>query len=199
MATANAINADTAGIVTYNGTGTFSATSVTNHAILVGGASNAITSIPLTNGQLAIGSTGVDPVAATLTAGTGITIANSAGTITLNSAGGGLTTTAQTASFSAAVNNSYICSGSAATVVATLPATAALGDVVEIIGLFSSTHQWQLAVSGTGKISLGTLQGAATGSLTSTNVSDSVLVKCVTASPNPNWQAVYAVGNLTVA
>ncbi|MBX7153313.1 MAG: hypothetical protein K1X91_00005 [Bacteriodetes bacterium] len=39
----------------------------------------------LTNGQLLIGSTGAAPVAATLTGGTGISISNNAGSITINS------------------------------------------------------------------------------------------------------------------
>ena len=40
-----------------------------------------------TNGQLPIGSTGADPVLATLTAGTGISITNGAGSITIASSG----------------------------------------------------------------------------------------------------------------
>src|SRR6267154_4638942 len=44
---------------------------------------------PLTNGQLAIGSTGATPVGATLTAGSGITISNGAGSITISGSGGG--------------------------------------------------------------------------------------------------------------
>lgn len=43
---------------------------------------------PLTDGQLAIGSTGGPPQASTLTAGPGITISNSPGTVTISSAGG---------------------------------------------------------------------------------------------------------------
>ena len=37
MATNNAINAKTAGLQTYDGAGTFSATSVTQHSVAVGG------------------------------------------------------------------------------------------------------------------------------------------------------------------
>jgi len=44
----------------------------------------------LTNGQLAIGSTGVAPVAATLTAGPGIAITNGAGSISIQLVGGGV-------------------------------------------------------------------------------------------------------------
>jgi len=40
---------------------------------------------PLTNGQLVVGSTGASPVAATLTGGTGISVSNGAGSITIAS------------------------------------------------------------------------------------------------------------------
>lgn len=87
MVTSNAINADSTGLVRYNGTGTFDAVTVTQHDVLIGAASNGITSLALTNGQLAIGSTGADPVAAGLTAGTGVTITPAAGSITIAATG----------------------------------------------------------------------------------------------------------------
>ena len=63
---------------------------LTNHALVVGQGTTAIATIaPLNNGQLAIGSTGVDPVPATLTAGANVTITNAAGSITIASTGGG--------------------------------------------------------------------------------------------------------------
>lgn len=83
MATNNAINLKSAGIAKYDGNGTFSGISVTNHALLVGASSNGITSVPLTNGQLPIGSTGNDPVAAQLTS-TGGTINWTFGPGTIN-------------------------------------------------------------------------------------------------------------------
>lgn len=43
-----------------------------------------------TNGQIPIGSTGADPVLATITAGSGITIVNGAGSITISTAGADL-------------------------------------------------------------------------------------------------------------
>lgn len=45
MATENAINLSSSGIVRYDGAGTFAASSVTQHDLLIGGASNAITSV----------------------------------------------------------------------------------------------------------------------------------------------------------
>ena len=61
----------------------------TNHGLPIGaGSSSAITwTAAPTNGQLLIGSTGVDPVLATLTAGSGITITNGAGSISISTAG----------------------------------------------------------------------------------------------------------------
>ena len=69
--------------VANGGTG---ATSLTDGGILLGSGTGAVTvtSQP-TNGQLIIGSTGNDPVLATLTDGTGITITEGAGTITIAS------------------------------------------------------------------------------------------------------------------
>lgn len=45
MVTSNSINANTTGVVAYNGSGNFTASPVTNHNVLVGGASNSITSV----------------------------------------------------------------------------------------------------------------------------------------------------------
>ena len=199
MSTGNAINADSVGIVRYDGAGVFGADTVTLHAPVVGGASNALTSILLTNGQLLIGSTGVDPVASTLTAGTGVSIVNAAGSITLNAAGGGLTWSTQTTTpVTATVNSGIIANTSAATLVITLPSSAAIGDTVEVMGL-SATQQWQVVRAGTGVIFFGNALATAI-SLTSTLPHDSVTLRCIIASgTNPTWQVVASIGNLTVA
>lgn len=67
-------------------------TGTTDHAPQIGNATGSLTSLgPLTDGQLIIGSTGVDPVAASLTSTDGsVTITPGAGTIDLAAAGGGL-------------------------------------------------------------------------------------------------------------
>lgn len=72
------------GVVTANGASAITANTVTNHGILIGGASNAVSSLGVaTNGQIPIGSTGVDPVLATITAGSGISVTNGAGSISI--------------------------------------------------------------------------------------------------------------------
>jgi trimeric autotransporter adhesin len=61
---------------------------LTLHSLLLGNGTSAITSLGVaTNGQLPIGSTGSNPVLATITAGSGITVTNGAGTITLAATG----------------------------------------------------------------------------------------------------------------
>lgn len=68
-------------IVGKGGTG---AATLTDHGILLGSGTDAITPLgAATNGQLPIGSTGADPVLAALTAGEGIDITNGAGSITI--------------------------------------------------------------------------------------------------------------------
>jgi hypothetical protein len=197
MATNNAINISAAGLVRYDGSGTFSGVTITNHALLVGASSNGITSLTLTNGQLAIGSTGVDPSAATLTAGAGIGIANGAGTITLSATGGGLTWTVVTGTTqSMAVNNGYIANN-AGVVTATLPATSAVGDVVSITGINNATG-WKIAQNAGNQIFFGTSSTTAGtgGSLQSTATRDAVTLVCT--STNANWQVLSSVGNITV-
>jgi hypothetical protein len=73
-------------IVSKGGTGV---ATLTDHGILLGSGTDAITPLGVaTNGQLPIGSTGADPVLATLTEGTGITIVNGVGSITISSSDG---------------------------------------------------------------------------------------------------------------
>lgn len=197
MATINAINLTASGIVKYDGAGTFSAITVTNHAVLIGGASNGITSLALTNGQLAIGSTGADPTAATLSAGTGVTIVNGAGTITVNSAGGGLTWSVVTGTTQAAAVNSGYIANNAGVVTVTLPATSAVGDMVAVTGINNATG-WKVAQNAGNQIFFGTSSttSGTGGSLQSTATRDVVWLLCTTV--NANWQAVGSVGNITV-
>jgi hypothetical protein len=69
--------------VAQGGTG---AGTLTDHGILLGSGTGAITPLgEASNGQIPIGSTGNDPVLATITAGTNMTVTNGAGTITLSS------------------------------------------------------------------------------------------------------------------
>jgi len=197
MATGNSINADSNGLVIYNNTtGVFTATTVTQHNVLIGGASNAITSLPLTNGQLAIGSTGADPTAATLTAGTGVSITTGAGSITVNAVGGGLTWSTVTVDASFTVNSGVVAN-KAGLLTMTLPATSAVGDMVAITGI-NTALGWKIAQNAGNTIFFGTSTTTAGtgGSLSSLATHDTVTLVCVTASAN--WSVLSSIGNITV-
>lgn len=197
MATGNAINANSTGLVKYDGAGTFSGVTVTNHATLVGAASNGITSILQGAGQLLIGTTASDPSAATLSAGTGVTITSASGAITINAVGAGLTWTAITGATQAmVVNNGYIANR-AGTVAFTLPTTSAVGDIVAVTGINTATG-WSIAYTTNQQIFFGTSSATVTtGSLASVNIRDTVFLVCVTA--NLTWNVFSSIGNITVA
>jgi len=151
----------------------------------------------LTNGQLYIGDTGNDPQASTLTAGTGITIDNAAGSITINGTGGGYSWTEVTGtSQNMAVNNGYIANN-ASQVDCTLPATASIGDTVIIQG--KGSGGWKISQNAGQTIHFGasdTTTGTG-GSLESTNQYDSVELLCITA--DTDWAVLTAPqGTLTV-
>jgi len=81
----SALSLDTALPVGSGGTG---ASTLTDGGVLVGSGTGAITALgQATNGQLVVGSTGADPVLATLTGGANITVTNSAGGISIAATG----------------------------------------------------------------------------------------------------------------
>lgn len=125
----------TTGIVSRTAANTWTATSITQHAVLIGAASEVPANLgPLTNGQLVIGSTGAAPVAATLTAGTDISITEGAGTITINStAVEGLAWEEVTAASDTIAAGEGFITNRGTLVTVTLPATAAIGDTFGII------------------------------------------------------------------
>jgi len=198
MGTQNAINLNAAGITGYDGAGTFNASTMTQHSLLLGGAnSHTINDLGVaTNGQIPIGSTGADPVLATLTAGTGVSITNGAGTITINAAGGALTWTDVTGTTQAmAVNNGYTANN-AGLVTLTLPATAAYGTVMAVIG--KGAGGWKIAQNSGQTIHFGisnTTSGAS-GSLASTNQYDVVWLLCTIA--NTDFTVYDSIGNITI-
>jgi hypothetical protein len=197
MATANNINANSAGLARYDGAGSWTGVTVVQHDLLIGAASNGITSLALTNGQLAIGNTGNDPTAATLTAGTGITITNGSGAITVAGVGGGLTWTVVTGTTqSATVNSGYICNN-AGTVTVTLPTTAAVGSIVAVTGINNATG-WTIAQSSGQQVFFGTASttSGATGTLSSTATRDTVFLLCVVA--NTTFNVIDSIGNITI-
>ena len=199
MVTGNAINANSAGLVKYDGAGTFTGVTTTNHSVLVGAASNGITNLTAgTNGQVLVGSTGVDPVFATLTGTGGITFTTGAGTLAINGTGGGVTWSVVTVNASFTVNTGTIAN-KAGTLSMTLPATAAIGDIIEITGINTATG-WSILQNANQQIFIGsgsTTLGAS-GTITSTAIRDSLKMVCVVAGASTVWNVLSVIGNLTV-
>lgn len=198
MATNNAVNITSSGLVKYDGAGTFSAVTVTQNALLYGAASNGISSLTLTNGQLAIGSTGAAPVAASLTAGTGISITPGAGSISIASTVTALTWSVITADQGVTTSNGYICN-KAGLLTLTLPASPSAGDVFGVTGI-NTALGWKIAQNANQQIFMGTSSTTVGtgGSLASINIRDSVYLVCVVGGSSAVWNVVNAVGNITI-
>lgn len=152
---------------------------------------------PLTNGQLLIGSTGATPVAATLSAGAGISIANAAGSITISGTGSGIGWTEVTGTTQAMAADSAYVANNAGLVTLTLPATAAFGTAIVVLG--KGAGGWSIAQNAGQTIHVGSMASTVGvgGSVSSTNQWDSISLICVTA--NTTW-SIYGApqGNLTI-
>ena len=161
-------------------------------------ATNNATNTPqlTSNGQTFIGSAGNNPVAGTLTAGTGISVTNGAGTITIANSGSAGWVDQATASVTRAVNTGYTSDDGASLVTFTLPATASIGDFVEING--KAAGLYTIAQASGQQIHFGNLASTlgATGTVSSTLQYDCIRLRCVTA--NTIWVVVSSVGNFTI-
>jgi len=172
-------------------------TSRTQHAVGIYGASGALSEVgPLTDGQLVVGSTGVAPVAATLTAGTGINITNAAGSITISSDNAGIAWTEVTGTSQAMAADSGYIANNAGTVTLTLPTTTEIGDTIIVTG--KGAGGWSIAQNAGQTIYFGTsaTTTGVTGSLASTEDRDSLTLVCVTA--NNDFNVISSIGNITV-
>lgn len=170
--------------------------SIVNSAVLSSTSAGVPTWKALTDGQLLIGATGANPAAATLTAGTGVSITNAANSVTVSVAGGGITWNTVTGTTQAAVINNGYFTNNAGTVTVTLPATAAVGSVVEVAG--QGAGGWTLAANTGQTIIFGNVATSSGGSWSSTHQNDTIKVVCQVA--NTTWQVTSAVSaGLTVA
>lgn len=146
-----------------------------------------------TDGQLIIGSTAGAPAAATLTAGTNISISNGSNSITINATGGGLTWSEITsATQTLAVANGYV-TNRAGGVTYTLPATAALGDTIKVVGKAGLAT---ITPNANQQILIGSASGAvgATGTAVATNAGDCIEIICTTSGASTVWRADSVVG-----
>ena len=196
MATNNCINCKTQGVVRYDGAGTFAASAVTLDTVLVGGATNAIVSLALTDGQVLVGSTAAQPVPATLTAGAGIGITNDAGSITIASIGGGVGwIDATNAAYTIAVNTGYTANRGTL-ITFTLPAASVYGSMVEIVG--KGLGLYTIAQGANQMVHFGSVTSTtgAGGSVSSILQYDCIRMVCSKA--DLEWTVLGAVGNFTI-
>lgn len=182
--------------MTTNNTINNASPNVAAHSLLLSQAASNQTGLLLGAGQIPIGTTAGDPAAATLTAGTGVSITSVTGSITIASTGVGsmVWTDVSGTTQAAVVNTGYIISNASQTTV-TLPATAAEGSVFGVAG--KGAAGWILQMNTGQTCHFGNLATTSAGSLTSSNQWDTVQILCVTA--NTTFVVLSAQGNLTVA
>ena len=161
----------------------------TNHGVAIGATltSALAWTAALTNGQLLIGSTNADPVAASITSTDGsIAITAGAGTLDLSGGGSGLTYAEEIGATKTIVVNYEYGANRVGGVAFALPATAAAGTRFAITGI---AGLWSITQGASQYILLGdtsTTVGAG-GSLTATNLGDCIRCTCIVA--NTVWRA----------
>lgn len=184
-------------ILYSNGANTVTGLTTANSSVLVTTSAGVpVQSGTMTNGQMIIGSTGATPVVGTITTSGNISVTTGAGTLALAGTGMASFTWNDVAGTSQAASaySGYIISNAGQTTV-TLPATCAEGVTFSIAG--KGAAGWILQMNTGQTCHFGNAASSSAGSLTSTNLWDSVSIVCVTA--NTTFAVTSAVGNLTVA
>ena len=187
------LNTSTPLVSNFGGSGVSAPTA---NGVLIANGSSPFSSQVLTDGQLLIGSTGVAPVAATLTAGAGISIVPGAGTITISQSGAEPDAwTEVTGTSQAMAENEGYTANNVALVSLSLPATSAVGDWVEVNGLGAGL--WSITQAAGQQIFFGNVASTvgATGALNSTLQYDCVKLRAL-ANDGSAWVVVSSVGTL---
>lgn len=176
------------GTQTIAGAKTFSAAPILPlTGMVLGNGASALSAIPLTNGQIVIGATSGPPIAASLSAGTGISITPGANSITISSTATGVTWVNQAGgNFNALASHAYFVNTASA--IATLPASPTFGDTiifatsVPSICNINPNGNTIFVGSGTGTTSL--VNNTAAGSITLTFVTSGWIA---VNAPQGNW------------
>lgn len=149
----------------------------------------------MTDGQVMIGATGASPAPATLTPGTGISIANSANGIQISATGGGFgVATIAGTSQAAAVNTMYIALNAGQTTV-TLPSTFSVGDTVIVVGSGDNAGGWIITANTGDTIMYNGTATSAGGTVTSSALAGQT-VELVADVANTSWVIVDTVNTL---
>lgn len=174
------------------------ATTIASNAVVTAKINNAaVTYAKIQNvaaSSLLGNATGSPAAPEEITLGTGLSFS---GTV-LNAASGFApmpTTVVTGTTQSATTNNAYVTNNAGLCTV-TMPATAAVGDSIQIMGM--GAGGWSLAQNASQLIHFGnavTTTGTG-GSIASSNQWDSLTIKCIVA--NTTWVVVSAQGNMTV-
>ena len=174
------------------------ALATTNRAALSTNSTGVPTWLALTDGQLVVGSSAGSPAAASITSTAGtIAVTLGSNTINLEVTGAGVSWTDVTGATQAmSVENGYITDRGAG-VVYTLPATAALGSEIIVVGklglatITPNILQQILIGSASGTVGV-------TGTAVSTNVGDCITLIATTSGASTVWRAINFVGNWTL-
>lgn len=193
MALNNSLNINTSNPLGAENGGS-GVSSPTAKGILIANGASPFSSQVLTDGQLLIGSTGNVPSAAVISAGSGISVTNGSGSITIAAAPSWTEVTGTSAT--GAVNSGYTANN-AGLVSISLPTSSAVGDFLEING--KGSGGWKVTQAASQQINFGAVSSTvgATGSLASTLQYDCVRLRALGSDGN-SWVVVSSVGTLSV-
>lgn len=186
--------------ITVSLIGPYTPATFTSHGVLVGAAASSIAALSVgSNGQVLLGSTGANPAFGTLTTSTGLAFTTGAASLALDVKSGGFAVTPVAgASQALASQTSFIANDSALTTF-TLPATSAVGDIINVIGSALNTGGWKITYS-TNQIIWGpagsstiTTGNAATGAA----AAQTATIMCVVA--NTTWVIIANSGTITLS
>lgn len=176
----------------YNALITCLAAGGSANAVQINNGSGGLAGVgPLTDGQVVIGSTGNAPQGAALTAGSGISITNGAGSVTIaaSGGGGGSSWTVVTANTTAAPGGMYLADTSAGPFTITLP-TSGVVQIADAKGSFGTNNLTIAAASGQTLSGL-TYTGAASIALNAPGNNATVLCGTNTANVQQVAQGVW--------
>lgn len=173
--------------------------SPTIHGILVAQGATAVATKVLTAGQVLIGTTSSDPAAATLTAGTNVTITSASGAITINASPtvNAIVWNVVTSNTALAANNGYF-SNSVSPLIFTLPATAAVGDTYYIWGVLGAWVIHQNASQNIQLFEAQTTTGTG-GAITSSNATGGDYIQIICLATNNSFMATMYAGAATTS